>query len=184
MEAKQIVIVESMLPGLAEAAGAEVSILSPWARDYGKTCVDQAEPPGAAEEQLYLSPGLLRPDLAEAVELLRRPGKYVRLRLNKGPLKLEHLIYSCSASDSDSPQQVSLTLGEDKLTLRSPAPLDLIMVGLIEHWGDSSITSSSFRFKLKRTEALALAALTDLYRRSILADRSAMRKATAGCGCC
>lgn len=175
MELNEIVILESMLPRLAQTAGPEVNIISPWARDYNKLKAKAEENLIETEKQLFVSPGQLRQDLAETVDLLKRPTKYVRLRLNKGPLKLEHIIYSCSSHDSNSQLQVSLTLGEGKLTLRNPAPLDLIMVSLIEYWGDSSITSSSFRFKLKRAEALVLAALTDLHRRGIMADKSAMR---------
>jgi hypothetical protein len=180
MRSDGIIISESMLPRLAQTAGSEVNIISPWARNYSNLKTGAGENLGEAEEQLYVAPGQLRPDLAETVELLKQPTKYVRLRLNKGPLKLEHIIYSCSAPASDDLLQVSLTLGEGKLTLRNPAPLDLIMVGLIEYLGDSSITSSSFRFKLKRADALCLAVLTDLHRRGIMADRAAMRNASPG----
>jgi hypothetical protein len=180
MESKEIIIKEEMLPKLAQIAGPEVSMLSPWARDYTKIKADSMENLKEAEEQLYLSPGQLRQDLAEAVELLKKPVKYVRLRLLKGPLLLEHIVYSCSKENSENTVQVSLTLGEGQLTLRNPAPLELLMVGLLEHWGDSSITSSALQFKLKRSDALVLAALIDLHRRTILADRSLMRKATSG----
>ncbi len=180
MESNEIVIKESVLPRLAEIAGPDVNMLSPWARDYNKIQASANENIREAEEQLYSSPGQLRHDLAEAVDLLKRPAKYVRMRLLNGPLLLEHIVYSCSEQNSENSVQVSLTLGEEQLTLRNPAPLELIMVGIIEHWGDSSLTSSALQFNLKKAEALVLAALIDLHRRAILADRSAMRKSSPG----
>jgi len=180
MESIDIVIKESLLPRLAQLAGPGVNNLSPWARDYGKLPARSDETHTKIENQLYFEDGQLRKDIADIVTLLKKPVKYVRLRLRSGPLILDHIVYSCLNGAYAQPVQVSLTYGDEQLALRSPAPLELIMVGILEYWGDSSLTSSAFRFKLKRSETLVLAAIIDLHRRAILADRSAMRIANPG----
>jgi hypothetical protein len=175
MNTSEFRINENTLPLLTSLAGPDINAISPWNRFKRKTAPETQELDLLREAGLSDESGRLKEELWESITLLSNPSHFVRLRLLSGPMILEHIIYSCGPSDSANDRRISITLGNKALTIRNPAPLDLILVGFIEHWGDSIMTSSAFKQEMNREEALAFTALVDMHRRDILAARASMK---------
>ncbi len=161
----------NLLPILSRLAGENPQPTSPWA---------QIEPVAEIDDKawkLLEKSGLcdggrhLKKELQDTIVLLHEPSRFVRLRLMNGPTIIEHIIYSCG------PEQikVSLSSSAEGLIVGSPAPLEQIMVGFLEHWGDSTLSSSSLKLRQGRETSLVFAALVDLHRRDTLSMLASMR---------
>ncbi len=166
----EFTIREAFLPMLSRLAGENPWPISPWAQVKPLSEIS----PGAwallAEAGLALENQTLKPDVAEVINLLREPSRFVRLRLMSGPNVMEHIIYDCGSDHA----MVSLSSVADGLVLRHPAPLDLLMEGLLAYWGESNLVSSRLSLRLTPELALAFATMVDLHRRGALGARATM----------
>jgi len=175
MVKKEIEINQELLPVLAYLAGPVEQVLSPWARFKETTEPTEAQWQKLQETGLVNTDKVLNTDIAETIDYLKTPTRFLRLRLQAGPMLLEHLIYSCKKAGASEKTLISFTAGQEKTIISNPAPLDMILVGLLEHLGDSSLTSSALKLKLSRESALVFAAIVDLQRRKALADIATMQ---------
>lgn len=176
MVKKEMEINQELLPVLAYLAGPVEQVLSPWARFKETTEPTEAQWQKLQETGLCNNDRVLNAEVAETIDYLKTPTCFLRLRLQAGPMLLEHLIYSCKKAEEPEKTLISFTAGQEKTIISNPAPLEMILVGLLEHLGDSSLTSSALKLKLSRESALVFAAIVDLQRRKALAGIAAMQK--------
>ena len=171
MAQTEFLLKENLLPILSRLAGDKPQPISPWAQIEPVATMDDKTWKLLEETGLCDDGRNLKKEVQDTIALLREPSRFVRLRLMSGPTIIEHVIYSCGPGQT----KVSLSSSAKGLIVGSPAPLEKIMVGLLEHWGDSTLASSSLKLTLGRETALVFAALVDLHRREILGAWASMR---------
>lgn len=174
MAATEFTVSPDALPILAHLVGRGSGPLSPWSRwEPLQAAGDQAWAT-LASAGLCAGPGLLKQDVSLTLERLLNPSRLVRVRLMTGAAAMEHIVYFHGSAAA-----VSFTARGETLLVRDPAPLDQLVTGISEYWGYSQLVSSGLKLKLDPPVSLAFAALADLHRRQVLADRAAMQPARA-----
>jgi hypothetical protein len=170
MTQAEFLLNENLLPILSRLAGDNPQPISPWAQIEPVTEMDNKAWKLLEEADLCDGGRHLKKEVQDTIVLLNVPSRFVRLRLMNGPTITEHIIYSCGPEQ----MKVSLSSSAEGLIVGSPAPLEQIMVGFLEHWGDSTLASSSLKLRLGRETSLVFAALVDLHRRDMLSTWASM----------
>lgn len=106
----------------------------------------------------------LTPEARHAMEVLARAQVYARLRLLLGGRGFDTVFYY--APDGDGAVSISATA--DGLLVTDPAPIAEVMGQLKQFTGDSVVFGTAFQAEMSFEEALALAAMIDLHRKSLL----------------
>lgn len=151
------------LPGLANLASLPPGILSAWPDGRGALLPQEAVDLLIEESALQPS-GSPTPVFLAALDLLAAPAANVRLDFSGDSKSFTYRIFF-SGLEGES---VSLMENEAETIITAPArPADLLAI-LRQYTGESLIQSSALAADLPINEALALAALLDKRRRSLL----------------
>ena len=151
------------LPGLANLASLPPGILSAWPDGRGAPLPQEAVDL-LVEESALQSSGSPTPVFLAALDLLAAPAANVRLDFSGDSKSFTYRIFFSGLEG----ETVSLMENEAETVLTVPArPADLLAI-LRQYTGESLIQSSALAADLPINEALALAALLDKRRRSLL----------------
>jgi hypothetical protein len=118
------------------------------------------------------SSGEIASEFLGALETVARAGYYSQVRLDGSGNFLECVVYF---SPDFKNSTAVFTTGEG-LLVRSPAPVQDIVLALKQHIGESTLQNLDFYAEIGFDEALALAALIDLRRRALLKGMSEDRE--------
>ncbi len=172
MAQTEFVVKESLLPLLSHLAGESPRPISPWARINPAGQLTPEDWTLLEEAGLCSAPQVLKREVAECIQLLLKANSYIRVRLIKGPIVVEHFIYGCGSEQ----KKLSISSSPKGFILSNPAPLEKILLGMVENWGDSAISSNALKLELEEEPALIFAAMVDLHRRELFRAWSALSK--------
>jgi hypothetical protein len=108
--------------------------------------------------------GKIKEEYQHAVDTLAGTRTFARIRFSAGEKLLEFIVYF--PTDGSSP--VSVLHTGTRLVIEDPSALDQAFVLLDQYIGRSILSSTTFNGELTRAEALALFALMDLERTTLL----------------
>ncbi len=153
-----------LMSSMAHLVGGDSGPLSPWtsleAADLSEAEVQRA----LTESQLSRDGNILEEEVKRVVERLMNPTRYVRLRLQTGPVLFDYVVYF--PSDGGSP--VCLSAKDEGFLVRDPAPIEDILYLVSQHLGRSDLKSSPLDVEVSPSASLTLLALTDLFRQEML----------------
>ena len=108
--------------------------------------------------------GQIKQEYRHAFNTLAQSRGFARLKYSAGEKIFEFIVYF--PTDDSSP--VSLLHNGNTLVVEDPAGIDPAFALMDQHIGHSFLSSTTFNGELSRTEALALFALMDLERKTLL----------------
>jgi hypothetical protein len=108
--------------------------------------------------------GAIKQEYRHAFDTLAQTRGFARLKYSAGEKIFEFLVYF--PTDTSSP--VSLLHNGNKLVVEDPAGIDPAFMLMDQHIGHSFLTSTTFNGEFTQAEALALFALMDLERKTLL----------------
>jgi len=122
------------------------------------------------------SSGRIRQEYLRAFGVLAQARSFARLKFSAGDKIFEFLVYF--PADASAP--VSLLHNGNNLVVEDPAGIDQAFMLIDQHIGHSLLSSQTFKGEFSREEALALFALMDLERKTLIhgiADNTEPRNA-------
>jgi hypothetical protein len=165
----EFVINPDTLTGLGGLIPGEQSLISPLRPG---TALTPEQAAALKEKGVLDSSGEITPSCLPALETIMQAGYYSQVRLDGSGNFLECVVYF--SRDYRNSTAV-FTTGEG-LLVRSPAPVQDIVLALKQYIGESTLQNLDFYAEIGFDEALALAALIDLRRRELLKDMAEDRE--------
>lgn len=108
--------------------------------------------------------GNIKQEYRHAFDILAQARGFARLKFSAGEKIFEFLVYF----PTDSSEPVSLLHNGNKLVVEDPSGIDQAFRLMDQHIGHSFLTSTTFNGEFSQHEAIALFALMDLERKSLL----------------
>jgi len=163
-----IIIPEASLGALALRAGLVPGTISPLSSfmetDVGERAIGALNGGECLEKS-----GEIRPDVLQAIRLLASPASASQIRVSGAGKFFEVSIFFGKEGDT-----CALTSTNDGLLLTSPAPMDVVLVGLRDQVGHSHLASIPWEWDWPIVEAIAAMALVDLQRKRLLGSLAGM----------
>jgi len=108
--------------------------------------------------------GAIKQEYRHAFDTLAQTRGFARLKYSAGEKIFEFIVYFPTGTSSP----VSLLHNSNKLVVEDPAGIDSAFMLMDQHIGHSFLTSTTFNGNFSQPEALALFALMDLERKTLL----------------
>lgn len=133
-------------------------------KDFNSKELSQDNKEFFVEKSIIDTEGHICDDIKEALEILSHPEALVKIMFSGGVNRYEHTI----SYDKALKHHVSYTVAQDYYTLDNQATVEDILSLIEDFVGKSSLKSININQKLSSQEALVIAAMLDMERRTIL----------------